>query len=123
MATNQVNERVKPLVLTDNDTGEKYTLEFSRESVKFAEARGFNLDDVAKLPMTKIPELFFYAFRMHHKNIARERTDRILFEDMGGMPDGMLERLGMLYSAPFEALANATAEDGEPKNAKVTVEF
>ena len=42
MAKNEVNEKVKPLILTDNDTGEKYTLEFSRESVRFAEARGFD---------------------------------------------------------------------------------
>lgn len=122
MATNQVNEKVKPMILNDHDTGEKYTLEFSRDSVKFAESRGFDMADVARYPMTKIPELFFYAFRMHHRNIARERTDRILFEELGGLPDGALERLGMLYSAPFDALSNAN-EDGEVKNAKVTVEF
>jgi hypothetical protein len=119
---NEVNEKVKPLILTDNDTGEKYTLEFSRESVRFAEARGFNVNDVFRLPMTKIPELFFYAFRMHHKNIARDRTDRILFEDLGGLPDGAFERLAMLYSAPFEALTK-DEEDGETKNARMTVEL
>ena len=57
---------------------------------------------------------------MHHKNLSREKTDRILFEDLGGMPDGMLERLGQLYALPFDAL---TQTENKPKNAKVTVEF
>jgi hypothetical protein len=122
MSQKEVNEKIKPLVLTDNDTGDKYTLEFSRESVKFAEARGFDVGDVSKYPMTKIPELFFYAFRMHHKNIARERTDRMLFEDLGGLPSAALERLVMLYTAPFEALTDAS-ENGEEKNSRMTVEM
>jgi len=122
VAKNEVNEKVKPLILTDNDTGDKYTLEFSRESVRFAEARGFDLSDVNKHPMTKVPELFFYAFRMHHKNVARERTDKILFDDLGGLSPAALERICMLYSAPFEALVS-TPEDSETKNARMTVDF
>ena len=120
MASKEINEKVSPIVLTDNEDGTVYTLEFNRESIKFAEARGFDISDVGKYPMTKLPELFYYAFRMHHKNVSRERTDRILFEDLGGMPDGMAERLGALYSAPFEAL---TADEGKAKNARFTVEF
>jgi len=99
-------EKINPIKLTDNESGTVYTLEF-------------DINDVARFPMTKLPELFFYAFRMHHKNVSREKTDRILFDDLGGMPDGMAERLGLLYSAPFEALSGG--EKG--KNGKMTVEF
>ena len=121
MAKSEVNEQVKPIILHDSEEGVDYTLEFNRESVRFAEARGFDISDVGKYPMTKIPELFFYAFRMHHKSVSREKTDRILFEYLGGLPDGMAERLGALYSAPFEAL---TADEGKPgKNARITVEM
>lgn len=120
MASKEVNENIKPILLTDNETGEEYTLEFNRESIRFAEARGFDISDVGKYPMTKLPELFYYAFRMHHKSVSREKTDRILFEYLGGMPDGMAERLGALYSAPFEAL---TATEGTEKNVRMTVEF
>lgn len=115
-------EKVEPIVLTDNETGEKYTLEFTRDSVRFAEARGFDLSDLEKYPMTKIPELFFYAFRANHKYVSREKSDRILFEDMKGMPEGMVERLGMLYAAPFNALMPDESEGGR-KNARVTVEM
>lgn len=121
MAKSEINENVKPIVIRFDETGEEYTLEFNRETIRFAEARGFDVDDVSKYPMSKLPELFFYAFRMHHKNVSREKTDRILFDDLGGMPSGMAERLGALYAAPFEALTNA---DGHKvKNSKVTVEM
>lgn len=116
------NEKVKPLVLTDNESGEKYTLEFSRDSVRFAENHGFSTEDLSRYPMTKVPDFFFYAFRMHHKNISRERTDRILFDDLGGLPDGAMERLISLYSEPFNAFSN-TDEDGNTKNSRMTVEF
>lgn len=120
MASKEINEKVNPIILRDSEEDKEYVLEFDRESVRFAEARGFDISDVGKFPMTKIPELFFYAFRMHHKNVSREKTDRILFDYMGGMPDGMAERLGALYAAPFEALA--AAED-EGKNSRITVEM
>lgn len=122
MAKKIVNEKVKPIVVTHKETGEQYTLEFSRESVRFAEMRGFNPDDVSRFPMLKIPELWFYAFRMHHKNVSRERTDMFLFEEIGGIPDGLLERLLALYAAPFEVLSTEN-ENGETKNATMTVEF
>lgn len=121
MAKNEINEKVRPIIIHDEDNQIDYTLEFNRETIRFAEQRGFDIDDVGKYPMTKLPELFFYAFRMHHKNVSREKTDRILFDDLGGMPSGMAERLGALYAAPFEALTNS--EDNKAKNSKVTVEF
>ena len=115
-----VSERVNPITIRNEETGDEYTLEFNRETIRFAEQRGFDIADVSRFPMTKLPELFFYAFRMHHKNVSKEKTDRILFDDLGGMPDGMAERLGVLYSAPFDALNN---ESGKAKNQKMTVEF
>ena len=120
MASKEINEQVKPIIIHDEENAIDYTLEFNRESVRFAEARGFDIEDVGKYPMTKIPELFFYSFRMHHKNVSREKTDRILFDELGGMPEGMAERLGALYAAPFEALSSGT---GEGKNRKMTVEM
>lgn len=121
MAKKEVNERIKPIILHDTENGAEYTLEFNRESIKFAEARGFAIADIDRYPMTKIPELFFYAFRMHHKNVSREKTDRIIFEDWGGIgniPDGLLERLGQLWAEPFTTLKG----EETPKNA-VTVEL
>ena len=121
MARWEENEKIRPLILHDEEAGTDYTLEFSRESVRFAESRGFAIGDVDRFPMTKTYELFYYAFRMHHRNIPREKTDKIIDEDWGGIagiPDGVLERLGMLYAAPF-----GTLKDKEGNPPKVTVEF
>lgn len=107
---------MKPIILKSKDT--EYTLEFNKESVKFAEMRGFKIDEAMDFPMTKIPELFFYAFRMHHSNIARNQTDKIL-EEMGGLPEGFIVRLVELYTAPFDYLL----EGEERKNSKWTVEL
>ena len=123
MARREENEEIRPLILHDTESGQDYTLEFNRESVKFAEQRGFSLDDVDRFPMSKTYELFYYAFRMHHRNVSREKTDRIIDEDWGGIaniPDGVLERLGMLYAAPFGSLVENKGDKNPPK---VTVEF
>ena len=115
-------ERVKPIIIHDTENNEDYTLEFNREAILFAEARKFDIDDVGRFPMTKIPELFWYAFRMHHKSMSKAQTDK-LFEKLGGfkgVPDGFATRLGELYNAPFEA----SFDGGEiVKNPNVTVEL
>ena len=116
-----MEEKIGAINLTLDDTQETFTLEFDREAVRFAEARGFKPEDLADFPMTKIPELFYYSFRMHHKNVSREKTDRIIenyFGGIAGFPEGMLERLGALYAQPF-----TTLEDKEGKKGKVTVLF
>lgn len=113
---------VKPIIIKDTEKKEEYTLEFSRESVKFAEDRGFKLEDVGDFPMTKLPEFFYYAFRMHHPKMARANTDKILFEELGGIPEGLIERLIELYNQPFECLG--VVSDGEErKNSKLIVEM
>lgn len=111
--------KVKPIVLHDTETGADYTLEFNRDSIRFAEERGFHVDDVARYPMTKLPEWFFYAFRMHHKSVSREKTDK-MFDEISPLPDGFIERLGELYAVPYNSLY---ATDDEPKNSKMTVEL
>ena len=104
---------VKPIYVTDTETGMEYTLEFNRDSVGFAERRGFEIDDVGKFPMSKVPELWFYAFRMHHKNVSREKTDKLL-DKAGGWTAELLTRLGELYAAPFEAMSDEEKAENPP---------
>lgn len=114
-----MKEKIKPIVITDGDNGDVFTLEFNRDSVRFAELKGFNVDDISNKPMTAIPNLFFFAFRMHHKNLSREKVDKI-YDKLGGLTTAMIERLGALYAAPFESLIQ---EEDELKNSKMTVEM
>lgn len=120
MASKEINESVKPIIIHDPENSEDYTLEFNRDSIRFAEARGFDIEDVSKFPLTKVPELFWYAFRMHHKSVSKEKAERILFDGLGGLPEGVGERLVQLYSVPLEALSN---DGSKSKNSKMTVEL
>ena len=99
-----------PIILKDTENGKEYRLEFDKESVRFAESRGFNVEDLAKYPMTKMEDLFYYAFRKNHKNVSRERAQNLL-EGIGALPDNFMKRLIELYSEPFSAFNGE--EDGE----------
>lgn len=114
-------ERILPIRISFNDTGDVYELDFSRESIRFAEARGFDPDEITKYPVTRIPELWYYAFRMHHKNLSRNQTD-VLLEKLGGISSAMIERLGMLYNQAGLVHTITTDED-IAKNSLVTVEM
>lgn len=110
---------VKPIIIHDKENGRDYTLEFNRDTIKFAEQRGFKIEDVDAFPMTKLPEFFWYAFRMHHPSFSLNQAEKLM-DRMGGIGEAMGKRLGELWAVPFEAL-NPT--DGDEKNAGVTVEL
>ena len=46
-----MKDRVNPARVTDHDTGTVYELDFTRESVKFAENRGFKVDELTVFPV------------------------------------------------------------------------
>lgn len=110
--------RPNPMRITDPDSGEVYTLDFSRESVKFAEQRGFDVTTYRRHPETGVSDLFFYAFRKNHRNMAREKTDKLLEELEGLLPEE-LARLEELYTASISSFNL----EGERKNARLTVEL
>lgn len=117
-----MEERVNPIRITDNETNTVYELDFSRESVRFAESRGFEIETIGKFPVTKIPEFFYYSFRKNHKNLARNKTDEILEKKLKGLSGPMLSRLIALYNQASLTHMIATEEDME-KNELVTVEL
>lgn len=110
--------RPNPMRITDPDTNEVYTLDFDRAAIKFAEQRGFKILGVQDAPETAISDLFFYAFRKNHKNVARDTTDKLL-EAMGGLLPEEITRLQELYSASITSLN----VEGERKNSRVKVEL
>lgn len=120
-ATNATEtQTVKPIVLR-NDRGDVYVLEFNRDTVKFAEARGFKAQALEDgVSISNMEDLFFYAFHMHHPAVSKANTDHILYDELGGFPEGMLERLAELYMVPFNTLIQ---DEEKAKNSKMTVEF
>lgn len=118
--TNEM-DRVNPARITDNDTGEVYELDYSRESVLFAEKKGFIVSNVGDFPASMIPDLFYYSFRKNHKNLAREKVDK-LREKWGGIPTSLVSRLAELYTQA--ALSNNIQSDEDAaKNSAVTLEL
>lgn len=116
----ETKERINPIIIHDHENNRDYTLEFSRESIKFAEGRGFKIQDVDDFPMSKVPEFFWYAFRMHHPSFSLNQAEKML-DRLGGMNEAMAKRLGELWAVPFEALAHE--ENGDEKNVTVTMEL
>lgn len=115
------DEVLKPVILTDKTNNDVYVLEFNRDSVKFAEARGFDINQFgSKVMLSAIEELFFYAFRMHQPKMSKADTDKILYEKLGGVPEGLVERLAQLYLVPFNTLIR---NEDSVKNSKMTVDF
>lgn len=110
--------RPAPMRIVDPDSGETYTLDFDRQSVKFAEQRGFEVTAIAEHPETGIADLFFYAFRKNHKGVARANTDKML-EELGGLLTEEVSRLQELYVASISSLN----VDGERKNSRLRVEL
>lgn len=92
----------------------------ARESVRFAEMRGFKISELTDYPQTNIPALFYYAFRKNHKNISRNQADAML-DELGGLTTEVIERLVQLYNLPNESLI--LLDESERKNSKLTVEL
>ena len=110
-------ERVKPIIIKDSENKREYTLEFDRDAVRFAESRGFKLADVDDFSMTKVPEFFWYAFRMHHKSVALNQAEEIL-RQIGGMNEKLAKRLVELWVQTYDSLGSE-----ETKNPNLSVEL
>ena len=116
-----ITEKVNPIKITDKETNHTYVLDFSRDTVQFAEDRGFDWDQIGTKPGTMIPLIWFCAFRRYDRRISFDKTTQLL-EDLGGMRVEWLKRLHELYDQGMESLI-ADPEQGEEevKNAMLTV--
>lgn len=115
------SERLTPMVITDPENSREYTLEYSRKSVVKAEQAGLDVNQLESKSMTMIPLLFWGAFLMHHPNMPKEQTDKILFDGLGGLNEDEMAYLGKLYAAPFKTLIASEDEGANPR--KMAVKF
>ena len=116
----KASERVRPMIITDPDEGREYTLEFSRKTVSKTEQAGLDVNQLESKGMTMIPILFWGAFLMHHPQMTREQTDKILFDGLGGLSAEEMAYLGKLYAEPFQTLV---ANEGAENPRKMAVKF
>lgn len=117
-----IQDHAQPARLTDDQTGQVYELDFSRESVVFAERNKFNLEDAIEYPVTGMSDLFYYSFRKNHRNVSREKTDKMIARWGGGVPEKLVKRLIQLYQQAQASNAIQVDEDAE-KNSGLTLEL
>lgn len=118
----ELKEKVNPIKITDDETGKVYILDFNRETVKFAEDRGFTWDDVGDRTATLVPLLWYTAFRRYDPRIGLDKTSKML-EDLGGMKPKWIKRLHELWDQALAPLIGEDDDDESVKNAKMTVEL
>ena len=109
---NMERERIKPIILTDTETGKEYTLEFNRSAIKLAEQMGFKIKTFDETPETSFGILWYCAFKMHHPSMTPQEADK-LRDEIGGITVQLIQRLVDLYLIGSESLSD--------KNPRVTV--
>lgn len=116
----ETTEKVNPMRVIDNETGREYILDFNRETIAFAEDKGFTWDAVSDRIVTLVPFIWWVAFRRYYPRMARDKTDKIL-EDKGGIKPKELKRLKELWDQCLAPLIADDDDEEDAKNAKVTV--
>lgn len=117
---------VKPIVLRFTDTNQVYTLEFNRQTITYAEKNGFPLNPfnreqvIFEKPIEVLEDLFYYSFMKNHRGISKTITDKILYDDLGGMSTAIMERLMELYFLGYSSLIST---EEKPKNSTLAVEM
>lgn len=93
----------KKISFTDDKI--RYTLEFTRDSVKQMEKNGFSINDVSSQIVTSYTELFKGAFLANHPDIEEAKIDSIF----AAMPDKpkLFEKLVTMY---VDVISTLTAE-------------
>lgn len=110
----EATKREDPMVIRDEENNRVYTLDFTRGTVRFAEARGFEWDLIEHQPATMIPIIWYTAFRRYDERISFEKTEKLL-ERLGGFKPKYAKKLRKLYEQCLETLI-ATDEDDDEKN-------
>ena len=115
-------EKVKPVRMTDETNGAVYELDFSRESIVFAEQNNFKLEYALDYPTVGLTNLFYYSFRKNHRNVAREKTDKMFDRWGGGIPESLAKRLIQLYQQA-QAFNTIRPDEEAEKNSGLTLEL
>lgn len=88
--------------------GKEYTLEYTRNSVRTMERRGFVADDLSSKPMTVLPELFAGAFLANHSQVKRDKIDKI-YDSLNGK-QRLVRALVEMYNDTINTLLDDTDE-------------
>ena len=91
--------------------GKEYTLEFTKNTVRQMERRGFVAEEIATKPMTVIPDFFAGAFLSKHPQLKRDKIDKI-YDSLNGK-QRLIRALTDMYTETIEALIDEVDEGNE----------
>ena len=120
----KITSDMKPIIITDSETGKQYILEFNRATVKATEQSGFDPELIESQTISQVTKLFYGAFRKNHPQLSYDKIEKII-DELGGVPKKMIFRLLELYKYAADTLIRDEDEDdGDTvKNSKLTVEM
>lgn len=107
---------------TDPKTDTEYTLEYDRDSVRFAEDLGINIVELVRgkvKPATLWTQLFYSALHKNQPTITQEESDDI-WTRVTNKAD-VAEALEGMIAEPYELMLSE-GEGADPKNA-VTIKL
>lgn len=84
--------------------GEKYCLEFNRETVKLLEKNGLSFEEFSKQPMSNIELVFSASFIKNHPKIKQTVIDEIYKKcpDKSGLVASLSSMIAECYESLFE---------------------
>lgn len=89
--------------------GDKYTLEFTRDTVRQMERAGFNVDEALATPMSSFDTLFTGAFLANHGRAVKDRIPEKILKGKKFSKD-MFGKLIEMYNEPIAEMFDDAEE-------------
>mgnify|MGYP000858284765 CR=1 FL=1 len=111
----------KKLVITHGEPPVKYTLEFTKDTVRQAENMGLDIDELASKPMNVYPLLFRCAFLANHRWLHVPLIEEMFYD----LPDRdkLLPKLIEMYNEPIKELVGMEENANKGKNSTWEASF
>lgn len=97
--------------------GKEYSLSLTRNSVKKIEAKGFDIQEFARKPITMMDILWYGGFLVESPEISIDETTKLLesYQNEGGDVQEVIQFLAEEYAS----FANAPTDTKSVKKAKI----
>ena len=107
-----------------NLNGKDYSLELTRESIKWLEANGFSIEDFEKRPVTYYDILWTSLFVANHKEVNPSLAIKLMetYEKSGKNPTKVVKFAVEEYESFMSALADIDSKKNEEELEITTIE-
>ena len=102
--------------------GKDYVLEFTKDSVRWLQQKGFDIEKISSETMDQVPLLFQGALKANHGYVKLEYATEV-FTSLGNRQE-LINKLLEMYSEPISKLLgiDGDEESGEKKGEWVVIQ-